>query len=101
MRALRHVIWYGISCTTVLRQLHEPQASIVVRHIDVKDAYRQVPVDPSGASNVRLAGGISLFFVDMRLQVAMNERPGCGFEADVSALEFAPTKHIFVFFRFL
>ena len=40
-----------------MRQLHGPTARIVLRRVDVKDAYRQVLIDPAGAIVFRYAVG--------------------------------------------
>ena len=51
----------------VLRQVHGPTARIVLCRVDVKDAYRQVLVDPVGAPVFGDAVG-EYVVVDLRLQ---------------------------------
>ena len=58
-----------------LRQRHGPGARIVLSRIDVKQAYRQIPVDPEGASVFGYIIG-SLAVVDLRLQFGCKNSPG-------------------------
>ena len=60
-----------------LRQLLGPTARIVLCRVDVKDAYRQVLVDPVGAPAFAFAMG-KYVVVDLRLQFGWRHSPGSG-----------------------
>ena len=47
---LGHVLFDVLSRVLYLRQLHGVQLEILIGRVDVKEAFRQVPVDASGAS---------------------------------------------------
>lgn len=57
-----------------LRQKHWPAAHIVLRRIDVKGAYRRIPVDSEGASLFRDRGE-TLAVLDIRLKFGRRSSP--------------------------
>ena len=58
-----------------LRQKYGPDARIVLARIDVKEAFRQVPVDPEGAPVFGYKFGNHVV-VDLRLQFGWRSSPG-------------------------
>ena len=64
---LGHVLRDVLLRVLYLRQKHGPGARIVSSHIDVKEAYRQIPADPEGAPVFGYRTG-NLAVVDLRLQ---------------------------------
>ena len=58
-----------------LRQMHGPTAKIVLSCVDVKDAFRQVLVDPVGAPVFGYGMG-EYVVVDLRLQFGWRNSPG-------------------------
>ena len=81
-----------------LRQTHGRSARIVVCRVDVKEAFRQVLVDPVGASVFGYVTG-GRVVVDLRLQFGWRNSPGYwGLLA--SALEHAHTRSTFQALRF-
>ena len=60
-----------------LRQTHGPRARLVLRRVDVNNAFRQVLVDPTGAPVFGYAmGGHEV--LDLRLQLGWRNSPGFG-----------------------
>ena len=64
-----------LSRVLYLRQLHGVQLEILICLVDVKEAFRQVPVDPSGASVFGYTTGGQVV-VDLRCQVGWRSSPG-------------------------
>ena len=90
---LGHVFRDVLLRVLFLRQLHGPTARIVLCRVDVKDAYRQVLVDPVGAPVFGYAMG-EYVVVDLRLQFGWRNSPGFwGLMA--SALEHSHTHSTF------
>ena len=80
-------------CVWFLRQTHGRSARIVLCRVDVQEAFRQVLVDPVGASVFGYVTG-GRVFVDLRLQFGWRNSPGYwGLLA--SALEHAHTRSTF------
>ena len=76
-----------------LRQAHGRHARIALCRVDVKDAFRQVPVDPAGAPvSESVAGGHVV--VDLRLQFGWRNSPGF-WGVVTSALEYSRTRSTF------
>ena len=76
-----------------LRQAHGRHARIALCRVDVKDAFRQVPVDPAGAPvSESVAGGHVV--VDLRLQFGWRNSPGF-WGLVTSALEYSRTRSTF------
>lgn len=71
-----------------LRQEHGPGTRIVLSRIDVKDAFRQIPVDPEGAPAFGYRVG-NYAVVDLRLQFGWRSSPGF-WGLFSAALEHAP-----------
>ena len=81
-----------------LRQTHGRSARIVLCRVDVKEAFRQVLVDPVGASVFGYVTG-GRVVMDLRLQFGWRNSPGYwGLLA--SALEHAHTRSTFQALRF-
>ena len=90
---LDHVLRDVLLQVLFLRQMHGPTARIVLCRVDVKDAYRQVLVDPVGAPVFEYSMG-ECVVVDLRLQCGWRNSPGVwGLMA--SALEHAHTQSTF------
>ena len=72
---LGHVIWDVLLRVMYLRQKFGPNARIVLSKLDVKSAFRQVPVDRSRAP---IFGYVveDLVVVDLRLQFGWTSSPG-------------------------
>ena len=77
----------------LLRQSHGADARIVLCRIDVKDAFRQVPVDPAGAPVFGYVAGGHVV-VDLRLQFGWRTSPGF-WGSVASALENSQTHSTF------
>ena len=90
---LGHVFKDVLLRVLFLRQLHGPTARIVLCRVDVKDAYRQVLVDPVGAPGFGYAVG-EYVVLNLRLQFGWRNSPGFwGLMA--SALEHSHTHSTF------
>lgn len=72
---LGHVLFEILSRIIFLRQLHGASLQILLCRIDVKEAFRQVPVDPSGASVFGYTMGDQVV-VDLRCQFGWRSSPG-------------------------
>ena len=90
---LGHVLREVFLRVLFLRQTHGRSARIVLCRVDVKEAFRQVLVDPAGASVFGYVTG-GRVVVDLRLQFGWRNSPGYwGLLA--SALEYAHTRSTF------
>ena len=88
-----HVLREALLRLLFLRQTHDRSARIVLCRVDVKEAFRQVLVDPVGASVFGYVTG-GRVVVDLRLQFGWRNSPGYwGLLA--SALEHARTRSTF------
>ena len=72
---LGHVLRVVLLRVLILRQMHGPTARIVICRVDVKDAFRQVLIDPVGAPVFGYAMG-EYVVVDLRLQFWWRNSPG-------------------------
>ena len=90
---LGHVLREVLLRVLFLRQTHGSRARILLCRVDVKDAFRQVLVDPAGAPTFGYVFGDHVV-VDLRLQFGWRNSPGFwGLMA--SALEHAHTHSTF------
>ena len=76
-RELGHMLRDVLLRVLHLMQKHGPYARIVLPRIDVKDAFRQVPVDPEGDPAFGYRVG-NYAVVDLRLQFGWRSSPGSG-----------------------
>ena len=90
---LGHVFRDVLLRVLFLRQLHGPTARIALCRVDVKDAYRQVLVDPVGAPVFGYAMG-EYVVVELRLRFGWRNSPGFWGLMD-SALEHSHTHSTF------
>ena len=90
---LGHVLHDIISRVLYLRKLHGVELNIFIRRVDVKDAFRQMLVDPAGAPAFGYTMG-DVVVVDLRCQFGWRSSPGF-WSLFSSALEHAYTHTAF------
>ena len=72
---LGHVLFDILSRIMFLRQLHGDGVEIFLSRVDVKQAFRQIPIDPSRAAAFGYVMG-DLVVVDLRTQFGWRSSPG-------------------------